>query len=74
MDKSTDDFGIASDNWEKLTDIRSLKAHLENLRLWYQADQNPDIIVIESINASISTLESLYSHLIDLQIKLITVL
>jgi len=74
MDKSTDDFGIASDNWEKLTDIRSLKAHLENIRLWYQADQEPDLVVIESVNACILAIDKLYQHLIDLQIKLITVL
>ena len=74
MDKALDDFSIASDNWEKLTDIRSLKAHLENIRLWYQADQEPDLVVIESVNACILAIDKLYQHLIDLQIKLITVL
>jgi len=74
MDKEIDDFSIASDNWEKLTEIRELKAHLEHIRLWYQADQNPDLVVIEAVNTCILDLDRLYQRLIDLHIKLVTVL
>ena len=72
MDRTIDDFSVASDNWDKLSEVRGLKAHLENIRLWYQADSDPDLVVIESVNTCILDLDRLYQHLIDLQIKLIT--
>ena len=72
MDTSIDDFSVCSDNWEKISEIREIRAHLESVHLWYAADDKPNVNVLSTLADCLIALDNLYRLLIDLQVKLVS--
>jgi len=74
MPKEIDDFSVCGETWYGITEVQEILAHLEKARLWIEADgiHDPDIETI-IVPARHNAFE-LKRHLIDLQIKFLTVL
>jgi len=72
MDKNIDDFAVCSDNWEKISEIKDIRSHLENVNLWYAADAKPNVDVLSTIDDCLIALDNLYRLVIDLQVKLVS--
>jgi len=72
MDKNIDDFAVCSDNWEKISEIREIRAHLESVHLWYEADTDPNVHVMSTLADCLIALDNLYRLLIVLQVKLVS--
>ena len=74
MVENIDDFSVCSDNWEQIEQVTNLRNQLENIRLWFHADKDPNEDVLAAVDRVIGSTEHLYRRLIDLQIKLISAL
>ena len=72
MDKNIDNFTICSDNWEKISEIKDIRSHLESVHLWYAADDKPNVNVLSTLADCLIVLDDLYHLVIDLQVKLVS--
>jgi len=72
MDTRIDDFTVCSDNWEKISEIKDIRAHLESMQLWYEADSEPNVQVLATLADCLIALDNLYRLAIDLQAKLVS--
>jgi len=72
MDSSIDNFTVCSDNWEKISEIKDIRSHLESVHLWYEADSEPNVHVLSTLADCLIALDNLYRLLIDLQVKLVS--
>ena len=72
MDSSIDNFTVCSDNWEKISEIKDIRSHLESVHLWYEADTDPNAHVLSTLADCLIALDNLYRLLIDLQVKLVS--
>ena len=74
MPREIDDFSVCDENWNRVGEVTKLRNQIENVRLWFHADQKPDLDVIREIDHVADAINVLQRQLIHLQIKLITAL
>jgi len=72
MVTSIDNFTVCSDNWEKISEVKDIRAHLESVHLWYEADSDPNAHVLSTLADCLIALDNLYRVVIDLQVKLVS--
>jgi len=72
MDSSIDNFTVCSDNWEKISEIKDIRSHLESVHLWYAADDKPNVYVMSTLADCLIALDNLYRLVVDLQVKLVS--
>ncbi len=74
MPKEIDDFTVCGETWYSITQAEDIIKQLSEIRLWLQASEKADQDVLDLINSTGDYAFHLKRHLIDLQIKLLTVL
>jgi len=72
MDSSIDNFTVCSDNWEKISEIKDIRSHLESVHLWYEADSEPNAHMLSTLADCLIVLDNLYRLLIDVQVLLVS--
>ena len=74
MPKEIDDFSVCGETWYSITEVQEILEQLQRTRLWLEAGGivDPDIQTI--LDVSRGAASDLKQQLIDLQIKLLTIL
>lgn len=74
MPKEIDDFSVCGETWYSITEVQEILEQLEQTRLWLEAGGDIDAEVRVTIMQAGGLATRLKQQLIDLQIKLLTVL
>jgi len=72
MPKEIDNFSVCDEIWNQVKQTVKLRNQVENIRLWFQADKEPDLDVIKQTDHVVDVINQLYQWLIDLHAKLLT--
>jgi hypothetical protein len=68
------DFEVATENWENIRHVEGIGKHLNSLQKGYEADNEPNVELVEAIHDVAKHAGILLHYLVDLQIKLLSVL
>jgi len=74
MPKEIDDFSVCGETWYSITQVEEIIEQLERTRLWLEAGGNEDQDIYAVISLARGKAILIRRDLIDLQIKLLTVL
>jgi hypothetical protein len=74
MPKEIDDFSVCGENWYSITEVQEILEQLQKTRLWLEAGGNEDQEILADITYAQGSAIELKGYLLDLQIKLLTVL
>jgi len=74
MPKEIDDVSVCGENWYGITQVHDILEQLQQTRLWHEASGSVDQDVLAVLTLAAGNACELKRHLIDLQIKLLTIL
>jgi len=74
MPKEIDDFSVVRELWYGIYEVHGILEQLERTRLWLEAGENTDPNIFRDISGAVDYAGELKRQLIDLQIKLLTIL
>jgi len=74
MPKEIDDFSVCGETWYGIYEVQGILKQLDETRLWLEAGGNYDHDMELAIASAHNNAHDLKRHLIDLQIKLLTIL